>query len=280
MATVDTAVETTVETPVDPDTRLSARIIRFLKRTPVHIVPRADRDLLAGPDHRALHHLAADAVRRGAGRLVDLRHEAEHLDARELRQHVRQRGDHARALGHGARHDRRDDRADPRCRAGRLRARLDRVPRPRLALPADRRAPARADPDGADPDLPALQHPQPLRHDPRADPLPLRVRAAVRDLPAAQLLRRHPPGPDGGCADRRRVRVGPLLQGRAPARDPGDRLARDLPGALRLERPARRARARAVEPADRAGDRRRSCASSAPTSTCSRPPPSSRRSSR
>jgi alpha-glucoside transport system permease protein len=34
MATVDT----TVETPVDPDTRLSARILRFLRRTPVHIV--------------------------------------------------------------------------------------------------------------------------------------------------------------------------------------------------------------------------------------------------
>jgi alpha-glucoside transport system permease protein len=34
MATVDTAVET----PVDPDTRLSARVLRFLGRTPVHIV--------------------------------------------------------------------------------------------------------------------------------------------------------------------------------------------------------------------------------------------------
>ena len=34
MATVDTAVET----PIDPDTRLSARILRFLSRTPIHIV--------------------------------------------------------------------------------------------------------------------------------------------------------------------------------------------------------------------------------------------------
>jgi alpha-glucoside transport system permease protein len=34
MATVDA----TVETPVDPDTRLSARVLRFLGRTPVHIV--------------------------------------------------------------------------------------------------------------------------------------------------------------------------------------------------------------------------------------------------
>jgi alpha-glucoside transport system permease protein len=31
-------VETTVETPVDPQTRLSARIVRFLGRTPLHIV--------------------------------------------------------------------------------------------------------------------------------------------------------------------------------------------------------------------------------------------------
>ena len=121
---------------------------------------------------------------------------------------------------------------------------------------------------------------QPLRHDPGPDPLPLRLRAAVRDLPPPQLLRRHPQGPDGGGADRRRLGVGPVLQGRAPARDPRDRLARDLPGALRLERPARRARARPAEPADRAGNRRRSCASSARTSTCSRRPRSSRRSSR
>ena len=34
MATVDTAVET----PVDPDTRLSARIVRFIGRAPIHIV--------------------------------------------------------------------------------------------------------------------------------------------------------------------------------------------------------------------------------------------------
>ena len=34
MATVDT----TVETPVDPDTRVSARIVRFLGRMPIHII--------------------------------------------------------------------------------------------------------------------------------------------------------------------------------------------------------------------------------------------------
>ena len=33
-----TTVDTAVETPVDPDTRLSARVIRFLGRAPIHIV--------------------------------------------------------------------------------------------------------------------------------------------------------------------------------------------------------------------------------------------------
>ena len=37
-------------------------------RTPIHIVLALIAHLLAGPDHRALHHLAADAVRRGGGR--------------------------------------------------------------------------------------------------------------------------------------------------------------------------------------------------------------------
>ena len=48
---------------------------------------------------------------------------------------------------------------------------------------------------------------------------------------------------------------------------PGDRVARDLPGAVRLERPPDRARARPGEPADRADDRASSCGSSARTST-------------
>ena len=33
-----TTVDTAVETPVDPDTRLSARVIRFLGRAPIHVV--------------------------------------------------------------------------------------------------------------------------------------------------------------------------------------------------------------------------------------------------
>jgi alpha-glucoside transport system permease protein len=38
MASVDTTIDRTVETPADPDTRLSARIIRFLSRAPIHIL--------------------------------------------------------------------------------------------------------------------------------------------------------------------------------------------------------------------------------------------------
>ena len=42
----------------------------------------------------------------------------------------------------------------------------------------------------------------------RPDPLPHGVRAAVRDLPAPQLLHRHPEGHPRVGADRRRVRDG------------------------------------------------------------------------
>ena len=53
------------------------------------------------------------------------------------------------------------------------------------------------------------------------DPLPHGVRAAVRDLPAAQLLHRDPEGPARGGADRRRVGAPDLL-----AADPAARPAR------------------------------------------------------
>ena len=151
--------------------------------------------------------------------------------------------------------------------ARRLRARLDRLPRPRLGLPRRHRPARRADPDGADPDVLALQHVQPLRHRSGPDPLPHGLRPAVRDLPAPQLLRRDTQGPDGGRSDRRRVRVPALLPRRAAARPAGDRVARDLPGAVRLERPPDRARHGAAEPADRAARSPRSCGSSARTST-------------
>ena len=54
--------------------------------------------------------------------------------------------------------DRRHGAADPRRRARRLRVRVARVPRPRLALHRRHRPARRAAADGADPDLLALQH--------------------------------------------------------------------------------------------------------------------------
>ena len=121
--------------------------------------------------------------------------------------------------------------------ARRLRARVDRLPRARLALPHRHRAARRADPDGADPDVLALQHLQPVRHRPGPDPLPHGVRAPLRDLPVTQLLRGDPEGPDGSGTDRRRLRVPALLPRRAAARPARHRSGRDLPGPLRLERP-------------------------------------------
>ena len=99
----------------------------------------------------------------------------------------------------------------------------------------------RAAADGADPDLLALQPPAPVRHGVRADPLPHGVRAAVRDLPAAQLLHRDTQGHPRIGAHRRRVRDQDLRAPDPAARPARDRLARDLPVPLDLERPARRA---------------------------------------
>ena len=76
------------------------------------------------------------------------------------------------------------------------------------------------------------------RHRLRARPLPHRVRAAVRDLPAAELLHRDPEGPAGGGPDRRRLRDPDLRPPDPAARAARDRLARDLPVPLDVERPA------------------------------------------
>ena len=96
--------------------------------------------------------------------------------------------------------------ADHHRRARGLRVRVDRVPGPRLAVRRRDRAARRAAADGADPDLHALQQGAPLRHDPRPDPVPHRVRTAVRDLPAAKLLHRDTEGHPRVGAHRRRVR--------------------------------------------------------------------------
>ena len=152
-------------------------------------------------------------------------------------------------------------------RARRLRVRVARVPRPRLDLHRRDRAARRAAADGADPDVHALRHLRPLRHRARDHPLPRRVRAAVRDLPVAQLLRRDPEGHPRVGAHRRRLRDPDLRAADPAARPAGDRLARDLPVPLDVERPDRRADVRAERAADHGRGSSASCASSARTST-------------
>ena len=121
--------------------------------------------LLARADHRALRHLdSRPEPTRREGLVEHLLTTPSTCDARQLLGMLRQREHHPRALGDGDRHDRRDDPADHRRVDGGLRVRVDRVPRPRLVLHRRDRAARRADPDRADPDLPALQHVRPVRH--------------------------------------------------------------------------------------------------------------------
>ena len=77
-------------------------------------------------------------------------------------------------------------------------------PGPRLDLHRRDRPARRAAADGADPDVQALRHSASARRC-WDDPLPRRVRAAVRDLPPAQLLHRDPEGHPRVGADRRRA---------------------------------------------------------------------------
>ncbi len=142
------------------------------------------RRALAHPDVRAPAHVAHRPGGESDGRLVGRAHDAEPADHRQLHRDPPERGDHLCDLDDAldlARSDRHPDRGRG---ARRLRARLARVPGAGLAVHRRRRAPRRAHPDGPDPDLLALQQPRALRHDPRADPVPHGVRAAVRDLPA------------------------------------------------------------------------------------------------
>ena len=101
--------------------------------------------------------------------------------------------------------------SDRRRLSRRLCVRLARVPGSRLALRGRRRPARRAHPDGADPDLLALQQPRALRHDPGTRPLPHGLRPAVRDLPAQELLHRDPARPARGGPYRRCVGVPDLL---------------------------------------------------------------------
>src|SRR5206468_3960650 len=73
---------------------------------------------------------------------------------------------------------------------------------------------------------------------------------AVRDLLVTQLLHRDPQGHPRIGADRRRLRVPHLPQADPAARPAGDRVARDLPVPVDVERPARGADLRPRYPAD------------------------------
>ena len=154
------------------------------------LAPRVPRRALARPDARPLLHVGARPVGDRANRLVGGPVEAQRGDVRQLPRDLRQRADHVLARDHALDRARRDDPPHLRRVARRLRLRLARVPGARLALPRRGRDARRPDPDGADPDLLALQRPRALRHRARADPLPHGVRTALRDLPAQELLHR------------------------------------------------------------------------------------------
>ena len=156
--------------------------------------------------------------------------------------------------------------ADHRRRARRLRVRLARLPGPRLALHRRDRAARRAAADGADPDLLALQHARHLRHVFGLILFHTAFGAAVRDLPAAQLLHRDTEGHPRVGAHRRRVGDPHLRAADPAARPAGDRVARDLPVPLDVERPARRARRSAATRSRSRSRSSRSCGSSARTS--------------
>ena len=243
-------------------------------------VPRLHRSPLARADDRPLLHVAARAVGDRSTGWWDVITQPSLATRRQLPRDLRQRRDHVGDLDDALDLARRDDPPDRDRLPRGVRVRLARVPRARLAVPRRRRAARRPDPDGADPDLLPLQRPRPVRHDPRARALPHGVRAAVRDLPAAELLHRNPTRPARGRADRRCVRA-PDLPSRDPAAGPaGDRVARDLPVPLGLERPARRAHVRAATRSRSPSRSSPRCGSSARTSSSSRPRRSSRSRSR
>ncbi len=148
-----------------------------------------------------------------------------------------------------------------------LRVRVARVPGPRLALPRRDRAARRSAADGADPDVPALRQDRALRHGARDHPLPCRLRPAVRDLPAAQLLRRAAEGHPRICAHRRRVGDSHLRAADPAARPARDRVALHLPVPLDVERPDRRPHVRPEHVSRSRSGSSGSCASSARAST-------------
>ena len=184
--------------------------------------------------------LRADGLQR-AGLVEDL-HRAEQAHLRELRRAsstTRRSRDSlwTTVLDHGRR--RRSCRR--RRRAGRLRVRLARVPRPRLAVHRRHRAAGRAAPDGADPDLLALQHVGIFD-----TVLGLVLFHTAFGLPfAIFLLRNFFIGIPKDLLEAARIdgasEIRIFVAADPAARPAGDRVARDLPVPVDVERPARRA---------------------------------------
>ena len=145
-------------------------------------------------------------------------------------------------------------RRHPR-RDGRLRVRLARLPGPRLGLHRRDRAARRAAADGADPDVQALRHARPLRH-----VVGIILFHIAFGLPfAIFLLRNFFVGIPKDILESARIdgasEIVHLRAADPAARPAGDRLARDLPVPLDVERPDRRADVRAEHDADHGLDR-------------------------
>src|SRR6266498_5747652 len=123
-----------------------------------------------------------------------------------------------------------------------------------MDLPPGHRPAGRAPADGVDPDLLALQSRRDLRYGLQPHSLPHRLRIALRDLPLTELLHRDPEGHPRVGSDRRRLRAADLRSPDSSAWFAGDRVARDLPVPLDVERPDRCADVRTQYTADHRGD--------------------------
>ena len=188
-----------------PSDATAHRILRFVAKVPAQIVLIVLGPALADPDPRPLHHVDPARVTARVGGLVEDLHQAEPRDMVELRRALPQPRPADRVEDHGRDRDRQHGaRRHPR-RAGGLLACVARVPGPRLDLPRQHRAARGAAADGVDPDVQAVRHLRALRHGVRHHPVSHRVRAAVRDLPAPQLLHRAPEGHPRVGTHRRRV---------------------------------------------------------------------------
>ncbi|CAA9435096.1 MAG: Alpha-glucoside transport system permease protein AglG, partial [uncultured Pseudonocardia sp.] len=220
-------------------------------------VDRRDRHrgALDHPHPRAAHHLVPARARRPQHRLVDGLHRPV-VHPRQLRRGAVRRDDGAVELLRQQHHHHDPGRHHPdRARVDRgVRVRVDVVQGPRLPVrrgvrPADRAAAGRAHPAAGD-----LRQQRAGRHVLDRVDLPLDLRAAAGDLPAAQLDAGHPGRARRG---RPRRRGGPrphLHPDHAAADEAGHRGVQRVPVPVGVERPARGADLRGRHPRRGAAD--------------------------